>query len=70
MAALAALVDEPERAGALRRDFLDFATRRNLGAPGGPVEYRYGYLLVVARKRRSPGPAPAPSRTAADGGRA
>ena len=42
---------EPERAAALDRDFLEFATRANSGPPGGPAEYRYEYLLVVARKR-------------------
>jgi hypothetical protein len=36
-----------------RRDFLDFATRSNQGRPGGPAEYRYEYLMVIARK---PGP--------------
>jgi 2-polyprenyl-6-hydroxyphenyl methylase/3-demethylubiquinone-9 3-methyltransferase len=45
------LADQPERKAALDRDFLEFATRFNRGSPGGPVEYRYGYLLVVARKR-------------------
>jgi SAM-dependent methyltransferase len=43
---------EDERAAALDRDFLDFATRANEGAPGGPAEYRYEYLMVVARTRR------------------
>ena len=42
---------EPERATALDRDFLQFATRANSGPPGGPAEYRYEYLLVAARKR-------------------
>jgi len=44
---------EAERAEALDRDFLDFATRSNQGAEGGPAEYEYEYLLVVARKRGS-----------------
>jgi hypothetical protein len=44
---------EPERAAALEREFLDFATRANQGPPGGPAEYRYEYLLVIARKRAS-----------------
>jgi ubiquinone/menaquinone biosynthesis C-methylase UbiE len=35
---------------ALDRDFLAFATRANQGAPGGPAEIAYEYLLVVARK--------------------
>ncbi|MCP9486294.1 MAG: methyltransferase domain-containing protein [Gaiellaceae bacterium MAG52_C11] len=45
------LADEPGRLGALDREFLEFATRANLGEPEGPVEYHYEYLLVVARKR-------------------
>ena len=49
----ASLDGEPERAAALERDFLDFATRANEGPPGGPAEYDYEYLLVVARKRAS-----------------
>jgi 2-polyprenyl-6-hydroxyphenyl methylase/3-demethylubiquinone-9 3-methyltransferase len=47
----AGLADEPERAAALDRDFLEFATRANQGPPGGPAEYAYEYLLVVGRKR-------------------
>jgi ubiquinone/menaquinone biosynthesis C-methylase UbiE len=46
----AMLSEEPEQAAALDRDFLELATRLNQGAPEGPVEYRYGTLLVVARK--------------------
>ena len=49
----ASLADEPERAAALDRDFLEFATRTNSGSPEGPAEYRYEYLLVVARKHAS-----------------
>jgi ubiquinone/menaquinone biosynthesis C-methylase UbiE len=49
----ASLAQEPERAMALDRDFLGFATRSNSGPPVGPAEYRYEYLLVVARKRAS-----------------
>ena len=45
------LADEPERSAALDRDFLEFATRANSGRPSGPADYRYEYLLVVARKR-------------------
>ena len=45
------LADQPERAAALDRESLEFATRENRGAPGGPAEYHYEYLLVVARKR-------------------
>jgi SAM-dependent methyltransferase len=33
------------------RDMLDFATRTNRGPAGGPAEYPYEYLLVVARTR-------------------
>jgi len=45
----ASLADQPERAAALDRDFLEFATRSNRGASDGPAEYHYEYLLVVAR---------------------
>ena len=45
------LADDPERTAALDHDFIDFATRLNRGEEDGPVEYRYGYLLVVAQKR-------------------
>jgi len=51
IAVYASLADQPERAAALDRDFLEFATRANRGEPGGPAEYEYEYLLVVARKR-------------------
>jgi 2-polyprenyl-6-hydroxyphenyl methylase/3-demethylubiquinone-9 3-methyltransferase len=44
------LADQPERAAALDRAFLEFATRANRGASGGPAEYSYEYLLVVARR--------------------
>ena len=44
------LADEPERSAALDRDFLEFATRANSGRPSGPAEYRYEYLLVIARR--------------------
>ena len=47
----ATLAGEPERVAALDRDFLEFATRANSGPPQGPAEYRYEYLLVVARRR-------------------
>lgn len=50
MAIYASLADQ-QRAAALDRDFLEFATRSNRGAPEGPAEYHYEYLLVVARKR-------------------
>jgi SAM-dependent methyltransferase len=45
------LADQPERAAALDREFLEFATRENRGPTDGPAEYHYEYLLVVARKR-------------------
>jgi ubiquinone/menaquinone biosynthesis C-methylase UbiE len=51
VAILAGLADAPERAAALEREFLDFAARANRGAPGGPLEIPYEYLLVVARTR-------------------
>jgi ubiquinone/menaquinone biosynthesis C-methylase UbiE len=47
----ASLADEPGRAASLDREFLDFATRSNRGAPDGAAEYPYEYLLVVATKR-------------------
>jgi hypothetical protein len=50
VATYASLAEEPERAAALDRDFLDFATRADSGPPEGPAEYRYEYLLVVARR--------------------
>jgi ubiquinone/menaquinone biosynthesis C-methylase UbiE len=46
-----ALASDPERAAALDRDLEDFTVRRNEGAPGGPAEYVYEYLLAVARTR-------------------
>jgi ubiquinone/menaquinone biosynthesis C-methylase UbiE len=52
VATYASLAGEPERVAALDRDFLDFATRTNSGPPEGPAEYRYEYLLVVARRNR------------------
>ncbi len=51
VAIFASLADQPERAAALNREFLGFAERANRGAPEGPAEYGYEYLLVVARKR-------------------
>lgn len=38
------------RAAALDRDLLEFAIRANSGPRGGPAEYRYEYLLMVARR--------------------
>ena len=49
VAVLDTLADEPERAAALERDFVEFATRSNGGDPGGPAEYPFEYLLVVGR---------------------
>jgi len=51
VATYASLSDQPDRVEALDRDFLEFATRFNRGAPDGPAEYPYEYLLVIARKR-------------------
>ena len=46
----ASLTGDPARVAAFDQDFRDFTTRCNHGAPGGPAEYPYPYLLVVARK--------------------
>jgi hypothetical protein len=46
----AGLAGEPDRLAELDRDFLEYATRTNSGASGGPAEYRYEYLLVVATR--------------------
>jgi len=46
-----ALADSPDRAAALDQDFAAFTEAANAGAPGGPAEYVYEYLLVVARAR-------------------
>jgi ubiquinone/menaquinone biosynthesis C-methylase UbiE len=51
VALYAGLADEPERLAELDSLLLDFAARENRGAPGGPAEYPYDYLLVVARTR-------------------
>jgi ubiquinone/menaquinone biosynthesis C-methylase UbiE len=48
IATYASLVDQPEEAAALDRDFLDLATRWNRGTPEA-AEYQYDYLLVIAR---------------------
>ena len=50
VATYASVTDDPDRAAALDRDFLDFAKRANRGAPDGPAEYPYEYLLIIARK--------------------
>ena len=44
------LAEEPERLAALDAEFHEFARRSNRGEPGGPAEYPYEYLLLVARK--------------------
>lgn len=46
------LESDPDAAASFDRDFLAFATGGNHGAPGGPAEYPYPYLLVVARVAR------------------
>jgi ubiquinone/menaquinone biosynthesis C-methylase UbiE len=45
------LADQPDRAAALDRELLEFATRTNSSPAGEPAEYRYEYLLIVARLR-------------------
>jgi len=50
IATYADLAGDPERMAQLDREFLEFATRANEGPAGGPAEYRYEYLLVVARR--------------------
>ncbi len=42
---------EPERLASFDREFREFTIRSNQGSPGGPAEYPYAYLLVIARKR-------------------
>jgi ubiquinone/menaquinone biosynthesis C-methylase UbiE len=51
IAVYASLADDPNRSADLERAFLEFASRSNRGAPGGPAEYPYEYLLVIAHKR-------------------
>lgn len=46
----AALAGDPDRAGALDRDFADFTERENRGS-GEAAAYHYDYLLAVARTR-------------------
>jgi ubiquinone/menaquinone biosynthesis C-methylase UbiE len=45
-----ALRSFPERLAAFDRDLLDFARRSDAGEIGGPVEYTYDYLLVLAQR--------------------
>ncbi len=52
VAVVESLADRPKEAAAFERDFLEFATRANRGAPGGDAEYHFEYLLVVGHKRR------------------
>lgn len=40
-----------DEAAAFDRELEELAERSNTGAPGGPAEYEYEYLLVVARPR-------------------
>jgi SAM-dependent methyltransferase len=56
VALYAGLADRPERAAALDRDFLEYANRANRGSPGGPAEYPYEYLIVIASKWREETP--------------
>jgi ubiquinone/menaquinone biosynthesis C-methylase UbiE len=51
VAMTAALANQPEKAASFDRDFLAFATRSKRGRTGGPAEYPYEYLLVIARKK-------------------
>ena len=50
VAVFASLADEPKRAATLDRGLLELATRWNSGTPE-TAEYRYDYLLTVARTR-------------------
>lgn len=45
------LAKEPERLASFDREFREFTIHGNHGSPGGPAEYPYSYLLVIARKR-------------------
>jgi ubiquinone/menaquinone biosynthesis C-methylase UbiE len=47
----ASLADQPQRLEAFNRDFLHFTTGANQRTPDEGAEYRYDYLLVIARKR-------------------
>ena len=55
VATYASLADDPTRRADFDRDFLEFATRANEGAPEGPAEYPYEYLLMIARRRAEGG---------------
>jgi ubiquinone/menaquinone biosynthesis C-methylase UbiE len=45
------LANEPGRLASFDREFREFTIRGNHGSPGGPAEYPYRYLLVLARTR-------------------
>ncbi len=45
------LADDPERAASFDRAFREFAHAADEGAPEGPAEYPYEYLLVLGRMR-------------------
>ncbi len=51
VAIYASVAGDAERTAAVDRDLLEFVVRSNEGPPDGPVELRYEYLLVLARKR-------------------
>ncbi len=44
------LASDANRVASLDREFRSFTERGNTGTPGGPAEYSYEYLRVVARK--------------------
>jgi len=44
------LESQPDRLAEFDREFARFADECNQGEPGGPAEYPYDYLLIVARK--------------------
>jgi len=56
VATYSSLADQPDRLAALDRDLLEFATRANRGASGGPAEYHYEYLLVRGSRLRGEDP--------------
>lgn len=45
------LESHPDSLSEFDREFARFARESNRGAPGGPAEYPYQYLLIVARKK-------------------
>ena len=49
----ASLAEQPERLDEFDRALLDYATRSNRSEADAAAEYRYDYLLVVARRRRA-----------------